>query len=66
MTSMVRNVTTVAFPHLTKRAMLRKAVIRRRNLERLKSTRACVKTPRIFANNRAERNFSRFFRFQAV
>jgi hypothetical protein len=24
MTSMVRNVTTVAFPHLTKRAMLRK------------------------------------------
>ena len=38
MTSIVRNVTTVAFPHLTKRAMLRKAVIRRRNLERLNST----------------------------
>jgi len=25
-----------------------------------------AKTQRIFANNRAERNFSRFFRFQAV
>jgi hypothetical protein len=28
--------------------------------------RGRAKTPRIFANNRAERNFSRFFRFQAV
>jgi hypothetical protein len=26
----------------------------------------CVKTQRIFANNRAERNSSGFFRFQAV
>jgi hypothetical protein len=30
------------------------------------SERGRAKTPRIFANNRAERNFSRFFRFQAV